>query len=92
MAKTYKIARVGDQCTHGAVVITGDPTRIVNGKQVARRGDLVSCPIPGHGVNPIVSVVAGPVVTTGQPTARVGSQSACGAVIITGSDDVSIDR
>jgi uncharacterized Zn-binding protein involved in type VI secretion len=90
MAETYKIARVGDQCTHGAVIITGDQTRLVNGKAVARRGDLVSC--PEHGINPIVSVVAGPVVTKGEPTARVGSQAACGAVIITGSDNVSIDR
>ena len=89
---TYRIARLGDACTHGAVIITGDKTRMVEGKPVARTGDLVACPIPGHGVNPIVSSEAVIVQTTGRRTAHVGSRSACGAVVITGASKTFIDK
>jgi uncharacterized Zn-binding protein involved in type VI secretion len=36
--------RVGDRTTHGGVVLTGDPTFSIHGKQAARVGDEVSCP------------------------------------------------
>lgn len=90
MGKGFKIARVGDRCTHGAVIITGDPIRIVEGQRVARLGDLVACPI--HGINPLVTVLASPVVTTEKKTARIGSVAQCGAVVITGSNITFIDR
>lgn len=90
MTATFKIARVGDICTHGAVVITGDPTRIVDGRKVARRGDFVSCPL--HGLQPIVTVTASIVKTSDRDTARVGSMAACGAVILTGSEQTKIDK
>jgi uncharacterized Zn-binding protein involved in type VI secretion len=44
---------LGDKTTHGGEVISASSTMIVNGKRVALVGDLVSCPIPGHGVNAI---------------------------------------
>lgn len=86
----FRIARVGDRCTHGAVIITGDSTRIVEGQKVARLGDLVSCPI--HGVNPLVSVLASPMITSDRRTARIGSQAQCGAVVITAAQKTWIDR
>ena len=50
--------------------------------------DLHVCPIPGHGVTPIVS---GSLDTTtdGRPNARLGDIAGCGAVIVTGSLNVS---
>jgi uncharacterized Zn-binding protein involved in type VI secretion len=85
----YKITRVGDQATHGAVVITGDSTRIVNDAKIARIGDLVSC--PRHGVNKIIAQAATIVDTTDSHTAHIVSTTECGAQIITGSSDVLID-
>lgn len=86
----YKIARVGDTCTHGATIITGEGIRTVDGKKVARRGDLVNCPI--HGVNEIVTVVTSPMNTTEKDTAHVRSIAKCGAEIITGSDITWLDK
>lgn len=80
----YAVARVGDPCTHGAVIQTGSPTRTVNGKAVARVGDTVNCPL--HGQNPIT----GPATTVqleGKSVARVGSTAQCGAVVTQGSPD-----
>jgi uncharacterized Zn-binding protein involved in type VI secretion len=84
-----KVARIGDQCSHGAIVITGDERKLTNNRKTARIGDLVSCPIPGHGVNPIVTSMETMLVTVdNRKEARITSISACGAVIIQGSDDV----
>lgn len=87
---TYKITRIGDNLSHGAVVITGETIRTVEGKKVARRGDLVSCPL--HGVQPIVTTISNPVTTTGPNTAHLASVAACGAILITGSDLTYLDR
>jgi len=45
---------LGDATTHGGKVITASSSLYINGVQVALVGDLVSCPIPGHGVNKII--------------------------------------
>jgi uncharacterized Zn-binding protein involved in type VI secretion len=46
--------------------------------------DLYSCPIPGHGVNPIVT---GSAIATvdGLKVARVTDTTQCGAMIVEGS-------
>lgn len=88
----YRITRIGDCCDHGAVVITGDNTRIVDGRPVARIGDLVDCPIPGHGINPIVAQTASIVVTGKRKTSHIASITACGATLVTGSPQTIIDR
>ncbi|CFQ54671.1 PAAR domain-containing protein [Yersinia frederiksenii] len=48
------IVCLGDATTHGGKVITASSTMFINGVQVALVGDLVSCPIQGHGNNPII--------------------------------------
>jgi uncharacterized Zn-binding protein involved in type VI secretion len=48
-----------------------------------------SCPIPGHGVTPIVSGSASKV--DGMPVARVGDKTGCGATIVLGSSASSTD-
>lgn len=42
---------VGDKTSHGGSVLTGSSQIIIDGKSVARKSDLVSCPT--HGVNSI---------------------------------------
>ncbi len=44
----------GDKTTHGGQVISASSNITVNGKNVALVGDMVSCPVSGHGVNPIL--------------------------------------
>ena len=50
---------------------------------VARKGDLHSCPIPGHGITQIIT--SSPSQVEGQPVARVGDKTSCGATIVEGS-------
>ena len=71
-------ARLGDISSHGGVIITGAS------RTVARMGDLHVCPIPGHGVTPIVTG-SFDTITEGLPNARIGDITACGAIIVTGS-------
>lgn len=80
-------ARLGDTSSHGGTVITGSVTTIVNGRPVARMSDMHVCPIPGHGVTPIVSGSLD-TATDGRPNARMGDMAGCGAVIVTGSLNV----
>jgi len=57
---------------------------MTDGRRVARRGDIVIC--PWHGANPIVAVLTSELVTSSAETSHIGSVSACGAVIVTGSN------
>lgn len=83
------IALFSSALTHGATIITASPDRYVNGQPVPRLGDLVSCPIPGHGINPIVSVVVTQ-QTDGKQDAHLAATTACGAMIISGSTDTYV--
>lgn len=78
MALTTSV--VGDKLTHGAVIVTGSPTRKANGQQVARLGDMVDCPL--HGMNPIVQIIANMPYTDGSPTAHETAKAQCGAIIL----------
>jgi len=60
----------------------------VNGRPAARLGDLHACPIPGHGLTPIVTGSMD-TFTEGLPNARMGDLAACGAVIVTGSPNTN---
>lgn len=75
------IACVGDGTTHGGFVISGSDTIDVMGRKVARRGDMVSCPIEGHGVNPIIEG-SDMILDNGVPVALHGHRSACGCRLI----------
>lgn len=79
------IALLGAAMTHGAHVITGSPDHYVNGLPVTRIGDLVYCPLNGHGVNPIVAVQTTTDSSGGKLIATVNAVAACGAVVVTGS-------
>ncbi len=49
----HSIARVGDDTNHGGKILTGSVTMRVDGRSVARVGDLVSR--PEHGTNRIIA-------------------------------------
>jgi uncharacterized Zn-binding protein involved in type VI secretion len=61
----------------------------VMGRKVARRGDLVSCPIKGHGVNAIVEgsdMIFDHVI----PVALHGHRCACGCQLIALGTDLTV--
>ena len=78
------VARLGDASSHGGHIITAASRTLVEGKLVARRGDLHLCPLPGHGVTPIVTG-SPQFKAEGAEVARTSSVCACGAVIIGGA-------
>jgi uncharacterized Zn-binding protein involved in type VI secretion len=78
------VARIGDGSDHGGVIVSSAAKTIVEGKLVARVGDLHSCPIPGHGVTAIATG-SPKVIVEGQLIARTTSVAGCGAVIIGGA-------
>ncbi|SQI33877.1 Uncharacterized conserved protein [Leminorella richardii] len=83
------LIRLGDRTSHGGEVITATSTIIIDGKAVARVGDLVSCPREGHGVNSIVE--GSPVWMTGGKFVAVdGCRAACGCVLITSLPQITV--
>jgi uncharacterized Zn-binding protein involved in type VI secretion len=77
------VARIGDKCTHDAVIVTGSATRFADGIGVARLGDKVAC--PKHGMTTIQQLTATSVRADGLEVAVVGSICGCGAKILYGS-------
>src|SRR5690606_30232673 len=73
---------VGDATTHGGRVLGGSPFTSIEGKSVARMGDAVACPKCGP-----TTIVSGDatIVVDGQPLARHGDSTTCGATLIAGS-------
>ncbi|QGA56153.1 PAAR domain-containing protein [Brucella sp. 2280] len=79
-----RIVRLGDISSHGGTVISSASKWRCEGALIARKGDLHSCPIPGHGVTPIVSG-SGKYQCEGAPIARDGDTCGCGAALISGA-------
>lgn len=74
------VIRVGDPTSHGGVVETGDSSLLVEGKPVARVGDLCICPIAGH--QSCVIVEGNPEFTVGgRAVAFDGHKTSCGAAL-----------
>ena len=79
--------QIGSMTNHGGVMITGSPTRTADNIPICRLGDLVNCPIPNHGINPIVSIIT-QVDTENLPTGNLTAITQCGSELVTGSPDV----
>ena len=78
------VARLTDTSDHGGTIVTAASQTTVEGKKIARVGDLHSCPIPGHGVTPIVT--GSPrFKAEGAKVARTTSLTGCGASLIGGA-------
>ncbi|MGH8416511.1 MAG: PAAR domain-containing protein [Pseudomonas sp.] len=80
---------LGDPTTHGGVVISASSTHTVAGKTVALVGDLVACPLPGHGVNPIVQGCQG--WEEGRALVVNGCLAACGCLVMATTSECSSD-
>ena len=81
------VARIGDTSNHGGIIISGSSEVFAQGLGVARKGDLHSCPIPGHGITPLISA-SQDVAAQGLGVVRIGDEAGCGAIIISGSSSV----
>lgn len=75
------IVRLGDPTSHGGRVISASITHSAQGIGIARVGDLVMCPIMGHGINPIVEGAATYLIG-GRMVALHSHRSACGCTLI----------
>jgi uncharacterized Zn-binding protein involved in type VI secretion len=75
------IVRLGDATSHGGTVITASQTHSIGGVGIARVGDKISCPIPGHAVNVIVQG-APTYLIGGRMVALHGHKCACGCSLI----------
>lgn len=75
------IVRLGDATSHGGKVISASPTHFIAEIGIARVGDMVACPIGGHGVNAIIE--GSPTyLIGGRMVALHGHRSACGCSLI----------
>jgi len=80
---------LGDKTTHGGQVISASSTMIVNGKKVALIGDMVNCPVPGHGSNHIVE--GSPEWSSdGKAVVVDGCKCQCGCQVISSAPDCAI--
>jgi uncharacterized Zn-binding protein involved in type VI secretion len=87
MSVSISLARLGEQSTHGGEIISATGNSIVaNGLAVAVEGDLHRCPIPGHGVTPLISSSLNK--SGGKGFIKAGDRAGCGAIITTGSMNV----
>lgn len=75
------VIRLNDPTSHGGTVISASPNSKAMGVAIARKGDLCSCPLPGHGVCRIAE--GDPeVLIDGIPVAFAGHKADCGALLI----------
>jgi uncharacterized Zn-binding protein involved in type VI secretion len=82
------VARLGDSSSHGGTIVSASSDSFANGIAIAREGDLHSCPIHGHGTTALTSIVSD-VDVDGNKIITVGAHAACGAIINSGSPDVT---
>lgn len=76
---------VGDKTSHGGFVLTGSSQINIDGKSVARKYDLVSC--PAHGLNNISEGDENH-CDNGLAIALEGHRCACGAILISAGSRV----
>jgi uncharacterized Zn-binding protein involved in type VI secretion len=86
------IAVLGDLSSHGGTLITTnqDNTVKVKGINVCVEGCLHSCPLPGHGITPVVAVTTASFVN-GKLIITQGAVAGCGAIITPLNRDVEVE-
>lgn len=83
------IVRIGDKTTHGGTVQSGSSTMVFCGIGVARKGDKVFCPQPGHG-STVITEGNPDYLDNGVPVAFYGHKCACGCTLITSLPDALV--
>jgi len=80
---------LGDKTSHGGKVISASANFTVNDIKVALVGDLVSCPVEGHGTNPIVE--GWPHRTfNGRAVVVDGCKCQCGCTVISSAQNSTV--
>ena len=91
------VQRVGDRNTAGGLILTGDPSVLINGRAIATAGASVSphpccgakgCP-PVH-CNAKTQIGSNNVLVNGKPIATAGTADTCGHTRSVGSRDVLV--
>jgi len=82
MADSRPLIVVGDKTDHGGTVIQGSSMSDAAGKAIARVGDQVTCPKKGHGGTTVIATGDPTFLIDGQPAARHGDKTACGATLL----------
>ena len=77
---------LGDTTSHGGVVISGSATTTVEGRPIARVGDLVTCPLCKPHTFPIVEGLS-TLTDNYMAVALHGHKIACGATLIASSNN-----
>lgn len=72
---------LGDKTSHGGKVLSASSNITVDGKTVAVVGDMVNCPMIGHGTNPIVEGMSQR-TCAGRAVVVDGCRCACGCQVI----------
>lgn len=80
--------RLGDTSDHGGTVTTAASKWSCVNQRVARVTDILDCPI--HGPNPIIEG-SSKYKCEGQPIARHGDKTECGASLISGQSKYDFD-
>jgi uncharacterized Zn-binding protein involved in type VI secretion len=75
------VIRIGDPTSHGGAVVAASSRSKVMGKNVARMGDVCSCPRRGHDGCTIAEGDPN-VLLDGIPVAFEGHKTSCGAQLI----------
>lgn len=76
------VIRISDKTSSGGAVTSGSAAMIFDGLGVARVGDSVFCPLPGHGANRIAQGNSG-FSDDDVPVAFDGDRCECGCTLIT---------
>ena len=88
------VQRVGDANAGGGLIMSGDPTVLVNGRPIAVIGSSVSphppCPKPGTHCHAVTQADQYSVLVNGKPVSTTGSIDTCGHPRGIGSLDVII--
>ncbi len=80
---------LGDKTTHGGTVISASSNFTVIGKKVALVGDKVSCPVAGHGTNPIIE--GSPKRScNGRAVVVDGCKCQCGCLVVSSATNSTI--
>lgn len=82
------VARFGDEGSHGGTIISASSDSTCNGRGIARHGDILDC--NQHGQQSISAITTHTYVN-GRLVLTVGAIADCGATIITGSPDTSVE-
>ena len=79
---TNPVAILGTTSSHGGSMISASGSKLqTNLGPACLVGDQHSCPLPGHGITPIVSNGSTRLTVQGTPVALEGSVAGCGAVL-----------